>query len=357
MRKSISNLNQIQYPVIGSINKSPTSEIKGKDYKCAKSTVCYLQNRGGLGEITESITTSKSDNLIDRLYSGIPDQIEVFSLSVGEEKLNGFIYYPKNWNKEDKTQCVVFNNPVNCTIESSFQDIEIAFTPKRILSILKCPILFYNYRVRCAYNCTSSPKDSKPTYDKHIEDAESVLNHALSRFKKVHFWGICVAGSIATIALANHIEAYPDHHNRVVLESQDAITSITTSANTKRSPLDAITSTTTSANTKGSPLSRFSDKITKESLNLIVALKDVTNKELNVTVALKSLVQAKVKTLFISYTNDPEIPQQNRLSEFAFKNYFSETSVSFCYTDEKAHGVLTNEMAQTIQSFSKFLNR
>jgi hypothetical protein len=168
-------------------------------------------------------SASRSDQFtIEKIE--IPDQLR------REQTLKGVIYYPKGWNKEDKSRCILYHNPNGAVIADYFGN-DLQWTPGELVKLAKCPIIMYDYQGTglSSESTMLCGLKFRPTQHTIIRDGGSALNYALENFQNVTIAGSSLGGSVATISLDRHFNAIKmppslNPRGRIQLISHDSFT-------------------------------------------------------------------------------------------------------------------------------------
>jgi hypothetical protein len=239
---------------------------------------------------------------------------EKISMNYGSVNLTGVICYPPDWNENENSDCILFHNPNGHVISQFFSDNKLATTsedqidglitdtPGNLQKLKKCPIILYDYR-GTGINKPEGIWRYLPTAtaETATQDGITALHYALTNFSgNITILGSSMGGGIATISLANYLDATNDPENiesRVNLISHDSYT--TTSC-------VMIPQYPSFANNLGSLL----------------------NSHIDAQEAMQCLSYRNVKILVLAHEDDNIIPKEARISRFLPKsdNIHSYTS-------------------------------
>jgi hypothetical protein len=168
-------------------------------------------------------------------------RFEKISMSYGSVNLSGVICYPPGWDANENSDCILYHNPNGHTISQFFSNNKLATTdegqvdgvitdtPGNMQKLKNCPIILYDYR-GTGINKTEGIWYYLPTAtaETAIEDGITALHYALTRFSgNVIILGSSMGGGIATVSLANYLDATDDCKNiesRVTIINHDSYT-------------------------------------------------------------------------------------------------------------------------------------
>lgn len=294
----------------------------------AKSINRMIENRGGMAQISGLIMipsqfckfdSAKSHEIINALKV---KRVEKFCLEIDEGTLDGIIYYPKNWNKEDYSCCVLYNNPNGITVAGYFDNGCLKRTPKQIFDLESCPVILYDYRGTGLSKSNESNSSTAffPTYKTISEDGLGVLQFALNRFRMVKVWGSSLGGGVATVALDHHLNENPEDENRVTLINHDSFT-----------------------------------KTIRVVLNRLPIVTDMIGSlvgaNLDAQTAMEKLINRGIKITVLCHLRDPIIPSGARMSEYV-SGLSRKDNVHLIESPLYGHANLSGDMCDDIRGLS-----
>jgi hypothetical protein len=291
-----------------------------------------IVNRGGFALLTGCLlvpsqflcpNAQKSDEIITSAAKSVPSSIEKIDLSVsGGGSLKGVIYYPKNWNRQNRSRCVVYHNPNGMTVSDFFETGTLERVPRKIIELAQCPIIMYDYRGTglSSGNQTSRIFRFRPTHASIVEDGEAALSYALEKFQAITMMGSSLGGGVATASLAHYIKVCPTSfqsaRGRVKLINHDSFTT-TTSVVAPQWPKIA--------SWIGWAIGGFVDAATP----------------------MKTLAERGIPITVLCHQNDPIIPKGARMAEFITTLPISR-NVSVIYSPRYGHANLSQDMLDTL---------
>jgi hypothetical protein len=313
-----------------------------------KETHCGISKLVGARLISAQFnaghTQQQSQEIIDTVCNTKqPDgyRSEKISMGYGSVNLTGVICYPPSWNENENSDCILFHNPNGHVISQFFSDNKLATTPEdqddglitdtpgNLQKGKKYPIILYDYR-GTGINKPEGIWRYLPTAtaETAIQDGITALHYALTNFSgNITILGSSMGGGIATISLANYLDATNDSKNiesRVNLISHDSYT--TTSC-------VMIPQYPSFANNVGSLLKSHIDA--EESM--------------------QCLSHRNVKIIVLAHEKDDIIPKEARMSRFLPKSdnissYTSERSGHANLSKDQLV-VINNKTEQSLEDF------
>lgn len=294
--------------------------------KCADSINWVIENRGGLAKIIGLImvpaqhmadTHAESNRIINRLVNDGLDNgnIEKISIPMGDKTIEGIICYPKNWNKEDKSQCILYHNPNAVATAGFIHGNKLSSTPGELFEKRNCPIIMYDYRgVGLNQDVTTPNPNYKfhATYESVVVDGQAALEYALSKFGKVEVMGSSLGGGVATASLDRHLTKNPLDLRRVELINHDSFT--------------------TTPRVMFPNLGRVAD-----------CAGHVIGANLDAMTPMKNLIERGVKVKVLCHTKDPVIPFGARMGDFVLSLPKSD-NVTVFNSPRWGHANLSPEM-------------
>jgi hypothetical protein len=257
---------------------------------------------------------------------------EKISMNYGSVNLTGVICYPPDWNENENSDCILYHNPNGHVISVFFSDNKLATTPEgqddglitdtpgNLQKLKKLPVILYDYR-GTGINKPEGIWRYLPTAtaETAIQDGITALHYALTNFSgNITILGSSMGGGIATISLANYLDATNDEKNiesRVNLINHDSYT--TTSC-------VMIPQYPSFANNFGSLL----------------------NSHIDAQEAMQCLSHRDVKTLVLAHEDDNIIPKEARISRF-----LPESDNISKYTSERSgHANLSKDQLAAINN-------
>jgi len=298
--------------------------------------ICRLiENRGGFAFLTSSMlvpsqykcpNAEKSEEIINQAVRSNPASIEILDLPhYGGNSLKCVIYYPKNFNRKDHSRCIIYNNPNCATVAKFIENGKLISTPAKLLELVKCPVIMYDYR-GTGLNSSGSQTNRffkyRPTTTSIVTDGHRILDHALQNYKKVTTVGSSLGGAVATAALMKATFCKPPlDRDRVQLISHDSFTA-TTSVIMPKWP-----------------------KIASWVGWTIGALLDATD-------PMKTLIEHGYRVTVLNHQNDPVIPRGAQMADF-ISNLPKTENVSVFTSPEHGHAYLSKDMMQELAGIFK----
>jgi len=284
-----------------------------------------ITNRGGFALLTGlvmvpsqfNISMSAAQNVIQEAAK--KNRIESIKLTLEDgSHLEGIIYYPDGWKREDDSRAVLYHNPNGATIADFFSRNTLTWTVGEIARIRHCPIIMYDYRgtgLSQENSCTSLA--FRPTYHSVVVDGTAMQTYALARFKYIEAWGSSLGGAVGTKALDAHLSKFPLDAKRVDWTNHDSLT--TTSR-------VIIPSLGWVADYIGAPLGGNLDAET----------------------SMKALIQCGIKITVLCHQKDPVIPQGARMAEL-IESLGPKDNIRLIYSPYRGHANLSGDMLADLQ--------
>jgi hypothetical protein len=303
-------------------------------------SICWLiANRGGFAylsgmalvpsqhmcpnaEVSRKVIDSVSESdqfTIEKIE--IPDQF------IGSQQtLKGVIYYPKGWNKEDKSRCILYHNPNGAVIANYF-DKDLEWTPGELVKLAKCPIIMYDYQGTglSSESTMLCGLKFKPTHHTIIRDGGSALNYALEKFQNVTIVGSSLGGSVATISLDNHFRFMKicplsslNARGRVQLINHDSFTNTS---------------------------SIVAPKHPKIASWIVWA----AGAHIDVTDSMKRLIARGIPITVLCHRNDPVVPAGARMAEMV-ESLSPAPNVTVINSPFRGHANLSSDMLQNLKA-------
>ncbi len=283
-----------------------------------------IENRGGLACLLGLVMVpaqrccprwEKSEEIIDKASQNKEYKIERFQVPVdADTSIQGVIYYPENWNPQDKSTCVLYHNPNAATVSGYLKDGSLSWTPREIVKLAQCPILLYDYR---GTGLSGQNPNFWATYESVVVDGETMLRHALTSFGFVKVIGSSLGAGVGTASLDRHLTKHPEDISRVSLMNHD---SFSTTPRVVFPYLPKI------ADAVGSLLGGMLDAITP----------------------MKHLIQKGVPITILCHQQDPVIPEGARISE-CIAALPRSRNVSVIYSPENGHANLSQDMCRSLK--------
>ena len=279
---------------------SISSTVETTYQKSKEVTDWLIENRGGLAKITgllmvpaQSIANDKntSHEIIDSyLPTGLRNaRIEKITIPLNEnERIEGVICYPKGWNKEDTSRCLLYHNPNGTSVSNFIEGNRLSYTPGEMLELNRCPIILYDYR-GVGLN-QDAQNDSllkyRATYESIVKDGEAALAYALNKFENVEVMGSSLGGGVATASLDRHLNKVPLDTRRITrLVNHDSFTT------TPR-------------------------VIFPQYPWLADCVGNIVGGKLDAMLPMGSLIEKGIKVVVLTHTKDPVIPFGARMGDF-----------------------------------------
>jgi hypothetical protein len=295
-----------------------------------------IENRGGLSFLTSCYlvpshhlcpSARKSEKIINEASRSEQFTIERFELPVEEcgTILKGVIYYPKDWNPDDRSHCILYNNSNGSTLSYYFMKGDLGWTPGEFFKLIRCPIIMYDYSGTglSSENQTASIFKFRPTYRSIVKDGITALRFALERFKTTTIIGTSLGGAVATAALAELLKVQnpPDSpyftRGRVQFISLDSFTA-TSSVMLPNWPI----------------ISSWVYWVLGGYVDAVAPMKIIIDQGIPITV--------------LCHLNDPTIPAGARMADL-IETLPHAQNVSVIYSQEAIHAYLTHDMQQRLR--------
>lgn len=327
----------------GSIQEeSETDQKELEPSTCLQSSVQtvheFIQKRGGFAYLTGLVlvpsqfrgpTAKVVKQILAKASRSELFSIERFSLDVqgSQAKVEGLIYYPKGWDRSDRSRCVLYHNPNGITLSEYFEEEGLAWTPGEILKIAQCPILLYDYRGTglSSEGLSFSSLAFKPTYDSVVLDGQMALQEAIRRFETVNVFGSSLGGGVATLSLARHLRKCPADRPRLSLTNHDSF------------------STTPKIVMPYWP--RLAD-----------GLGWVLGGLLDAQSSMQELMERRVPITVLCHQKDPVIPEGARMAEWMETRYRLK-NVSIIYSPHYGHANLSADMVHELEALFQKIGR
>ena len=304
---------------------------------CLRKTIetihWVIENRGGLAFLWSSVLVPSqymcpnaqiSNNIIDHTVKSNQIALEKFNLSTNGRSIGGVIVYPPNWNRNDRSRCIVYHNGNGTSVSDFFKSGSFEGPPAQMIKSAQCPVILYDYRGTGL--SSGNPKSSKfyPTYASIVDDGESLLRLSLESFEKITILGSSLGGAVATASLARHlnckIPSSSPHFlapGRVRLINHDSFTTSTSVA---------FPNWPTISSWIGWMLGVLVDAATP----------------------MKSLINRNIPITILCHQNDPVIPFGARMANY-IGTLPKNPNVSIMYSPEYGHANLSRDMMQNLQ--------
>ena len=228
--------------------------------------------------------------------------------------LEGIIYYPKNWNPQDKSRCLIYHNPNGTTVGEYFVwNDDLSWTPKKFRELAKCPIILYDYR---GTGLSSENHNFQPTCESIIADGEKALQYALNQFQSVDVVGSSLGAGVATASLDRHLKKAPEDCQRVRLFNHDSFST---------TPRVLMPNWPTIADWGGWAVGAL----------------------LEAKTPMKNLIQKEIPITVLCHLDDPVIPKGARMAEYV-AGLPPAQNVSILYSPDHGHANLSSDMIQSL---------
>lgn len=297
---------------------------------CTEVSNWFIENRGGFAYVSGLIMVPsqflglKAGESLE-IIKNVKEEIEIFNLPVnnGDTYVDGIIFYPNGWDKNDSSRCVLYHNPNGITVAGYFKKGSIFWTPAEILKLYNCPIIMYDYRGTglSSDNECSSSLAFRPTYESVVVDGETVLKHTLDKFDFVTVIGSSLGGGVATVSLERHLEKFPSNSSKVVLINHDSFST---------TPRVAMPTHPIIADWTGWALGGLLDAET----------------------SMKKLIARNILIMIIWHRRDPVIPPGARMAEYV-ESLPQKRNVTIICSPQYGHANLSEDMVSAIQSSFK----
>lgn len=294
---------------------SSSSWLSSSASSSAESVNWVLKERGGLAKIAGLVVVPSQflgpdlatcRKLIER------EAVESIVIEGNGVEIHGVILYPPNFDKSNKTKCILYNNPNAITVpEYFFYGFDRNSPPYHILRNNQCPIIMYDYRGTGLSREENTSIPTMPSANTITIDGNTALAYAMSRFDHVDVWGSSLGGGVATVACGNYINEFPDQANRITLYNHD---SFTTTGKVKLHKSIASLASTVGAN-------------------------------LDAETPMYELAAHKVKIVILCHMNDPVIKAGARMSEIVPK---LKGDVTLILSDREGHANLSSDMLRKL---------
>lgn len=306
--------------------KSQQSLLADSMESSSRSIDWTVENRGGIAKLVGFLMVpsqflgpkfSECQQIINsacqysRTHGGLVRQIQI------EHKaglLNVVICYPRGWDPDDSSRCVVYHNPNGATVAQFFENNRLSHVAGAILDLRRCPIILYDYQ---GTGLNENPEEIsslkfRPTYESIVEDGLCVLNYALKTFTNVDVWGSSLGGGVATASLERYLAKNPSEAGRVSITNHDSFT------------------TTSRVVLPGSP-------------QVADCLGWMLGGNLDAQTPMESLVKRGVKVTVLCHEKDPVIPPGARMAEFV-SQFADEGNLSVINSPKWGHAHLSYDM-------------
>lgn len=288
-----------------------------------------IENRGGFAHLAGLVMVpsqflgpkaAMANQVIAEAARSDNFTIERFTLPVKDTdtSVEGIIYYPRGWDRTDRSRCVLYHNPNGITASGYFDDGRLIWTPAEILKLAQCPILMYDYRGTglSSENTCMSSLAFKPTYETVAVDGQTALGYALNRFRTVSVVGSSLGGGVATVSLERHLKANPGDAERVCLTNHDSFST---------TPKVVMPEWPRTADWAGWALGGLLDAETP----------------------MKSLVERGIPIKVLCHDQDPVIPRGARMAEFV-ETLPRQWNVFVIHSPERGHANLSSDMVRRL---------
>lgn len=283
-----------------------------------------VENRGGLACVLGLVMVpsqlscpgyKKSNKIIEKAAQSKGFTLEKFSLPLdGNTALRGVIYYPENWDPQDKSKCVLYHNPNGVTISGYLKEGELSWTPAEIVKLSNCPIILYDYRGTGISSDKSgrSCLGFRATYESVVVDGEAALCHALQSFSSVKVVGSSLGAGVATASLDRHLTKKPEDSSKVALFNHDSFS--------------------TTPRVIFPYLPRIAD-----------AVGVVLGGMLDAATPMQNLIRKGIPITVLYHKQDPIIPKGSRMAEYV-ETLPRASNVSVIYSEEYGHANLSQDL-------------
>jgi len=130
-------------------------------------------------------------------------------------------------NPKNLKQCVIYYNPMGITVTDYFINSELCYTPRKIVDLLKCPIILFDYDgIGINQRNESETSDNKKnpiSYSRMILNGRHVLTYAIQHFQHVHIWGTGIGANIALESLKIYSQYCEVDPTKLSMTLQDAL--------------------------------------------------------------------------------------------------------------------------------------
>ncbi len=316
-------------PIAKTENCSPTLKQIAKPFRW------LIENRGGLSFLSSCYLVPshhlcpcarKSEKIINEASRTDRFTIERFELLVEESGtiLKGVIYYPKDWNRDDRSHCILYNNSNGSTLSYYFLKGDLGWTPGEFLKLTHCPIIMYDYSGTglSSENRTACIFKFRPTYRSIMEDGITALRFALEKFKTTTIIGSSLGGAVAATALAELLKT-----------NHPADSPYFTRGRVQFISLDSFTATSSVMQPNCPIISSWIYWVIGGYVDAVAPMKMIIDQGVPITV--------------LCHLNDPTIPAGARMADL-IETLPHAQNVSVIYSQEAIHAYLTQDMQQRL---------
>lgn len=97
--------------------------------------------------------------------------------------------------------CVIFHNPLGVTVSDYLTNWSLGYAPKKIMELMKCPIILFDYDgIGMNRRETKSKTDKINFFDLAI-CAKLIYIYINTHFSKIHLWGSGIGANVAVYSL------------------------------------------------------------------------------------------------------------------------------------------------------------
>jgi len=289
----------------------------------ANATEWIITNRGGFAQLA-GLAMVPSQNLgpsqltSEQLVDSLPQsQIKKLNFEVDENYLRGIIYYPSGWDRSNKSRCILYHNPNCITLSGYFENKNLTWTPKEIMQLRKCPIIFYDYRGTGLskdniISTSSMEMKFRPTYDSIAIDGVTLTQFAFNEFDHVEVWGSSLGGGVATVSLEKYLSTHKNDCSRVSFFNHDSFST---------TPAVVMPNWKKTANFLGW----------------------VFGGNLDAQTSMIKLIDMKIPITILCHQRDPVIPAGSRMME-CLQRFETSSNVRFIKSEFYGHADLSYDM-------------
>ncbi|GAB5412245.1 MAG: hypothetical protein ChlgKO_13590 [Chlamydiales bacterium] len=239
-----------------------------------------------------------------------------------KRELTTYFLWPEGWDRNDRSKCIIFNNPNGVTVPQFFQENGLAYTPGQLVDVVKCPIILYDYAgtgINGEVDTVDEPVSfqASATYSSVVNDGEAVLNFVVGMgFKDVTNWGSSLGGGVAAAATASFYEKREWTPLNVGVVNHDSFT------------------------TTPRVLAPWAGRIGDWFGSIVGG-------NLDAETPMRKLVEKGVKVLILCHNQDPVIPEGARIAEI-FQEQTGMNAIVFC-SPEYGHANLSLDMINQVE--------
>jgi hypothetical protein len=228
--------------------------------------------------------------------------------------LNAVVYYPKNWDPNDRSRCILYHSPNRASVSEYFRRGTLGGNPAKLAELEQCPVLLYDYRG----TGMNSGWGVRSTYLSVVEDGDAMLKYALGSFDSIKVVGSSLGGGVATVALDRYLAEKPEDALRVSLWNHDSFST---------TPRVIFPYFFTVADGIGAFLGGLVDAET----------------------SMKNLIRRGIAITVLCHTDDPIIPKSARMAEFVAQ-LPKVPNVSVIYSKERGHANLSQDLCARLKN-------